>query len=639
MPSATDDAVGALRTEESVRNAIKEMQEFAGIPATGKLDDRTIKLMNTPRCGLPDKSRQTSGRRKRYSVRHIKWHRTDLTWSLRTTQFQDQNLRSYDVRYVISKALDVWSKHSKLTFAEVDSDRADILIYFHRKDHGDNFPFDGRGIILAHAFFPTGQEGVSVDVHFDADENWTTSGSSDLGTNLFMVAAHEIGHSLGLSHSNVEGALMYPWYTEMKNGFEYELPEDDRLGIQSLYGARDEKKRERIPHYPHQPTYYRPTTTTTTTTTTTMRPVTRPHHKYPYDPRNPYGKHPHDPRNPYGYYPNRSDKSPQKPMHPSKKHHYYPTGSNPDHKPDKKHYTPGYDPNRKSTATRQDYPLVTKRPYTKTVKPHHRNQPHVTHIPTERTTRYVPKEYPGEPPPDTCDTSYDAIAVIRKELFIFKDRYFWRIGDNGLVEKNYPAEITRLWKDFPKNLTHIDAVYERPDGHIAFFIGDKYYLFAGLRVVPGYPKPITDLGLPVSLKKIDGAMVWGHNGQTYFYSGDMYWRFDESVQKVELDYPRNMAMWNGVGTDIDAVFQWKDGRTYFFKGKGFWKFNDQRMSVEHVEQKPSGPFWMGCKQNYEENGLNQKLPYVNLASRSHKTDLKLWLIILFSMGNLILKIV
>lgn len=30
--------------------------------------------------------------------------------------------------------------------------------------------------------------------------------------------------------------------------------------------------------------------------------------------------------------------------------------------------------------------------------------------------------------------------------------------------------------------------------------------------------------------------------------------------KVELDYPRDMSMWRGVGTDIDAVFQWKDGK-------------------------------------------------------------------------------
>lgn len=54
------------------------------------------------------------------------------------------------------------------------------------------------------------------------------------GTSLFLVAAHEFGHSLGLSHSSVEGALMYPWYQGLKPNFE--LPEDDKRGIQQMYG-------------------------------------------------------------------------------------------------------------------------------------------------------------------------------------------------------------------------------------------------------------------------------------------------------------------------------------------------------------------------------------------------------------------
>ena len=40
---------------------------------------------------------------------------------------------------------------------------------------------------------------------------------------------------LGLSHSSVEGSLMYPWYS-MEIPQDARLPLDDRVAIQHLYG-------------------------------------------------------------------------------------------------------------------------------------------------------------------------------------------------------------------------------------------------------------------------------------------------------------------------------------------------------------------------------------------------------------------
>lgn len=55
------------------------------------------------------------------------------------------------------------------------------------------------------------------------------------GSNLFIVAAHEFGHSLGLFHSKDINALMYPVYKNPLNN-QPVLGRDDIEGIQLLYG-------------------------------------------------------------------------------------------------------------------------------------------------------------------------------------------------------------------------------------------------------------------------------------------------------------------------------------------------------------------------------------------------------------------
>jgi hypothetical protein len=113
--------------------------------------------------------------------------------------------------------------------------------------------------------------------------------------------------------------------------------------------------------------------------------------------------------------------------------------------------------------------------------------------------------------------------MVRRELFIFKGRYMWRFNQYEQVMAGYPVEIARLWKGLPEGFTKIDAVYEDKKSQIIFFLGKHYYVFNTNELA--YYAPLTHLGLPEHLEKIDAIFKWGHNNRTFIFSGSQYWRF------------------------------------------------------------------------------------------------------------------
>ncbi|XP_054830434.1 collagenase 3-like [Eublepharis macularius] len=208
-----------LEEVKTLEERIKEMQEFFHLTVTGKADARTLEVMHQPRCGVPD---------AKYTLfpGMPKWNKKSLTYRINN---YTPDLPRTKVDSAIAKAFTVWSDVTPLKFTKITRP-ADIEIRFGSRAHGDRYPFDGKGGVLAHAFAPG--SGIGGDAHFDEDEQWSDYNKE---INLFLVAAHEFGHSLGLGHSKARGALMYPTYTYV-NPNTYRLPADDRQGIQKLYG-------------------------------------------------------------------------------------------------------------------------------------------------------------------------------------------------------------------------------------------------------------------------------------------------------------------------------------------------------------------------------------------------------------------
>ena len=157
-------------------------------------------------------------------------------WSASTISYYfingTEKLEGDSEREIVRQAFTLWSQQSALTFSETTNEEdANIVIGWASGNHGDGDPFDGPGDVLAHASFPNPYDDRQVFLHFDDDERWVNSESRNV--DLLTVAAHEIGHTLGLAHSSDPGALMYPSY----DGPRRFLGDDDIAGIRELYGV------------------------------------------------------------------------------------------------------------------------------------------------------------------------------------------------------------------------------------------------------------------------------------------------------------------------------------------------------------------------------------------------------------------
>lgn len=462
-------------------------------------------------------------RKKRYALQGSKWRRQELTYRISQYPTRYANRRE-EVDQQIAMAFGVWSQVAPIDFIVKRDGRVHIDIRFASGDHGDGDAFDGPGNTLAHAYFPQ----YGGDAHFDDQEYWTID--SYAGTNIFQVAAHELGHSLGLGHSSVREALMAPFYQKYKPNFK--IHEDDIMAIQALYGAKSPTAIPSHHHHHHQhhlfdsvnyghtdaastavaaatSTTTTTTSTSTTTTSSTMRPSinTRHHETNDRD--------------------NNEDETPAIAGHPTDHHETVNNNHGADDDNDQEEDGAG---SQLSLCTDSRMDTVTR---------------------TEDGQSYV-----------------------------FKGDYYWLLTTDG-VAKDYPRRISTDWDGLPGNL---NAALTWADGKTFFFKGNKYWRFRNKKRDNGYPKLISTgfAGIP---NDIDAAFVWSGNGRTYIFKGTQYWRFDsKSEPPVSSEYPRSIKVWSGIPAHIDAAFKWDNNITYFFKGNQYYRFNDHEFKV-------SAPTW------------------------------------------------
>jgi hypothetical protein len=183
---------------KALASAVKAFQQDQGLKADGKIGPQTIRALTDPLlgfCGVMEHIRTHDG--------VCKWPQPQVTWAV--TGSLKPRVSDGDQKAAYAMAWDFWMSVCGIEAKFVaNSKTANVLM--------GSGPIDAGGNTLAWSHLPCGSA-LQLEQKYDTGETWIISDNPQrFEIDLVRVAAHEIGHVIGIPHLSDNGALLAPMY-------------------------------------------------------------------------------------------------------------------------------------------------------------------------------------------------------------------------------------------------------------------------------------------------------------------------------------------------------------------------------------------------------------------------------------------
>lgn len=147
------------------------------------------------------------------------------------------------IRDSIEEALGLWASVVPINLVEVEDDgrpytqstKYGQIRFRHVFINGPDPAPPALPVAKAQAYYPSSGV-IGGDVEYDHGDRWQEVGTTPQ-PDILGATVHELGHSLGLGHTDDESANMYWIFTRSSGLGTASLQDDDITGIQSIYGA------------------------------------------------------------------------------------------------------------------------------------------------------------------------------------------------------------------------------------------------------------------------------------------------------------------------------------------------------------------------------------------------------------------